>query len=47
MVGALNLANKFRSELARAERAPVNEPYAGMNAMSLCEHYDSPASHPF
>ena len=47
MVGALNLTNKFRSELARAERALVNEPNAGMNAMSLCEHYDSPASHLF
>ena len=44
MVGALNLTNKFRSELARAERAPVNEPYAGM---SDDLSYDLPASHPF
>ena len=47
MVGALNLANRFRSELARAEWGVVNRPNAGMNAMSLCEHYDSPASHSF
>ena len=47
MVSALNLANKFRSEQARAERGVVNRPYAGMSVMSFCEHYDSPASHPF
>ncbi|MHA1835271.1 MAG: RNA-guided endonuclease InsQ/TnpB family protein [Candidatus Baldrarchaeia archaeon] len=47
MVGALNIANRFHSERARVERAPVNEPYAGLNAMSFTEHHDSPASHPF
>ncbi|RLJ07020.1 MAG: transposase [Candidatus Aenigmatarchaeota archaeon] len=47
MVGALNLANKFRSELARAEWGVVNRPNAGMNAMSFCEHHDSPANHSF
>jgi len=40
MVGAISLANKFRSELARAEWGVVNRPYAGMSD-------DSPASHPF
>jgi len=44
MVGALNLANKFRSEQARAEWGVVNRPDAGMSDNLS---YDSPASHPF
>lgn len=35
MIGAINIANKFRSELARAEWGVANHPYAGMNAMSF------------
>ena len=47
MVGALNIANRFHSELARVEWGSVNSPYAGLNAMSFTEHHDSPASHRF
>ena len=47
MIGAINIANRFRSELARAEWVAVNQPNAGISAMSFCEHYDSPASHHF
>jgi len=43
MVGAINIANKFRSELARMEWGAVNQPNVGINAMTL-EHHDSPAS---
>jgi len=40
------ITDRFRSELARAERGVVNRPYTGMSAM-IFEHHDSPASHLF
>jgi len=46
MIGAFNLANRFHFEMSRMERAVVNQPYVGMNAMTF-EHYDSPTNHRF
>ena len=43
MIGAINLVNKFHSELARVEWGAVNHPNAGISAMTF-EHHDSPAS---